>query len=114
MPTGVFAVFLDAYLHDDCRPLVEGLTCGRCFCYQDLPSQPWLWQAATASCIAGCVFRHMGESAQAISRYFGQTKVRKWTQTESTVEKENPVEAEKTEKVAWTEVFRRSVNRDCF
>ena len=34
--------------------------------------------------------------------------------TESTVEKENPVEAEKTEKVAWTEVFRRSVNRDCF
>lgn len=83
MPTSVFAVFLDAYLHDDCRPLVEGLTCGRCFCYQDLPSQPWLWQAATTSCIAGCVFRHMGESAQTISRYFGQTKVRKRTQTDA-------------------------------
>ena len=65
-------VFCELHLDGACRAQVEGLPCGRLFCYQDLPALGWVWQAATDVCQAGCVLCHWGESAQVLSSYFGR------------------------------------------
>ena len=79
----VLPVFLDFHISDTCRPFVEGLPCGRCFCYQDLPALGWVWSAAIAASSTGCLLRHTGESAQIASRYFGKTKASKRVSTAS-------------------------------
>ncbi len=69
---GILTVFCELHLDGACRAQVEGLPCGRLFCYQDLPALGWMWQAATDACQAGCVLCHWGESAQVLSAYFGR------------------------------------------
>lgn len=79
----VLPVFLGIYLSDRFQHTVEGLPGGRCFCYQDLPALGWVWPAAIAASATGCLLRHIGTSAQAISSYFGKEQVAKVARTTS-------------------------------
>lgn len=79
----VFPLFVEIYISETCQPLLEKLSGGRCFCYQDLPALGWLWSVATTASSTGCLLKHVGTSAQIISDYFGKQQVKKMARTVS-------------------------------
>lgn len=81
----LFPVFSNLGMYrDSAAPQLSMLTCGRCFCYDDLPGTDWLWDEATRSVNAACIMRHLGPSSEKCSAFFHQVERLKTSTTTTT------------------------------